>query len=151
MSNTKLKVAILVVSETASRDAASDKCIPTLTEVFGNLGSDQWEIAATEIVPDSVLEIQKHVRVWTDSEAYMNLIVTSGGTGFATKDVTPEVWIKHFVTCKYSADYPKGRYTAVGQASAGSCVRSALQLYEACWLTSTQAWHARFVSGCHTM
>jgi gephyrin len=95
MPDTKLKVAILVVSETASKDAASDKCIPTLTEVFGTLGSDQWEIAATEIVPDSVLDIQKHVRMWSDSEVYMNLIVTSGGTGFATKDVTPEVWIKH--------------------------------------------------------
>jgi len=91
MSNTKLKAAILVLSETASNDPATDKCIPILTEVFNTIGNDQWEVAATEIIPDSVLDIQKHVRAWSDGEDFMNLIVTSGGTGFATKDVTPEV------------------------------------------------------------
>lgn len=91
MSNPKLKAALLVVSETASRDPSSDKCIPTLTEVFAELGNDQWEVVATEIVPDSVLEIQKSIRTWADGENPINLVVSSGGTGFATKDVTPEV------------------------------------------------------------
>ncbi|KAH7398347.1 hypothetical protein BKA66DRAFT_452914 [Pyrenochaeta sp. MPI-SDFR-AT-0127] len=88
--NMKLKAAILVVSETASRDPTTDKCIPTLQEVFGTLGNDQWDVSETEIVPDSVLAIQKTVRGWTDREDPINLIVSSGGTGFATKDVTPE-------------------------------------------------------------
>jgi gephyrin len=91
MSNPKLKAAILVVSETASSDPSTDKCIPTLKDVFDNLGNDQWEVAATEIVPDSVLHIQKSIQIWTDGEKEVNLIVTSGGTGFATKDITPEV------------------------------------------------------------
>lgn len=89
MADSKLKAAILVVSETASQDPSTDKCIPTLRDVFA--GVDQWEIASTEIVPDSVLDIQKSIRSWTDGESPVNLIVTSGGTGFATKDVTPEV------------------------------------------------------------
>ena len=91
MSNTKLKAAILVVSQTASEDPSTDKCIPILKEVFSNLGNDQWDVTISEIVPDNVLEIQKFIRVHTDSENPVNLIITSGGTGFATKDVTPEV------------------------------------------------------------
>jgi gephyrin len=87
----KLKAAILVVSETASQDPSSDKCIPILKDVFGNLGNEQWNIAETEIVPDSVLAIQKTIRKWTDGADPINLIISSGGTGFATKDVTPEV------------------------------------------------------------
>lgn len=91
MGDSKLKAAVLIVSETASNDPSTDKCIPTLKDVFNNLGNDQWEVAATEIISDSILDIQKQIRTWTDGEIPINLIVTSGGTGFATKDVTPEV------------------------------------------------------------
>jgi gephyrin len=91
MSEAKLKAAILIISETASNDPSSDKCIPILKEVFSNFGNDQWEVSATEIIPDSILDIQKYIRAWTDNEEHVNLIVTSGGTGFAIKDVTPEV------------------------------------------------------------
>ena len=89
--NSKLRAAILIVSETAYKDPSTDKCIPTLKEVFGNLGNDQWEVTETEIVPDNVLAIQKTVRKWSDCAEPINLILSSGGTGFATKDVTPEV------------------------------------------------------------
>lgn len=91
MADAKLKAAILVVSETACKDSSTDKCIPMLKDVFGNLGKDQWEVSSTEIVTDSILDVQKWIRAWADGEHPANLIVTSGGTGFATKDVTPEV------------------------------------------------------------
>ena len=91
VSSNRLKAAILVVSETASQDPFTDACIPTLKDVFSNIGNDQWEISETEIVSDSVLAIQNAVRNWTDREDPVNLIISSGGTGFATKDVTPEV------------------------------------------------------------
>ena len=93
MSNTKLKAFILIVSETAARDPSTDKCIPILKDVFRDLGNSQWEVAAAEIVPDSILEIQKSLRAQTDGENVANLIITSGGTGFAVKDVTPEVFL----------------------------------------------------------
>jgi gephyrin len=89
--DTKLKAAILIVSDTASKNASTDKCIPVLKDVFGSIGDNQWEVTETGIVPDDVLAIQKNIRRWTDCEEPVNLIVTSGGTGFATKDVTPEV------------------------------------------------------------
>lgn len=91
MSGTKLKAAILIISQTASEDPSTDKCIPTLKDVFERLGNDQWDVAISEIVPDSVLDIQKFIRTNTDREDPVNLIVSSGGTGFAVKDVTPEV------------------------------------------------------------
>jgi gephyrin len=90
-AGTKLKAAILIVSDTASKDASTDKCIPVLKDVFDSVGDNQWELTETDIVPDDVLAIQKTIRNWTDCHEPVNLIVTSGGTGFATKDVTPEV------------------------------------------------------------
>jgi gephyrin len=91
MSSNKLTVAVLVVSETASKDASTDKCVPALQEVFNAEGDDQWKVVEEKIVPDNLLDIQRQVTQWTDGDLNVNLILTSGGTGFATKDVTPEV------------------------------------------------------------
>ena len=88
-----LKAAVLIVSETATRDPSSDRCIPLLEDVFE--GSKQWKISQTKIVRDDVLEIQRSITGWTDCNDPVNLIVTSGGTGFAAKDHTPEVRTDH--------------------------------------------------------
>lgn len=90
---TKLTAAIIIVSDTASKDASTDKCEPVLRELFANSssGTTQWEVADVRIVPDDALRIQQTVTDWTDREDPINLVVTSGGTGFAEKDVTPEV------------------------------------------------------------
>ncbi|RYN28068.1 hypothetical protein AA0115_g6141 [Alternaria tenuissima] len=101
-TNPKLKAAVLVVSETASQDPSTDKCIPVLKKVFGDLGNDQWHVSETEIVPDNALAIQKTIRTWTDGPDPINLIVTSGGTGFATKDVTPETWHAYNLICRHT-------------------------------------------------
>ncbi|TKA69253.1 hypothetical protein B0A49_03077 [Cryomyces minteri] len=90
MSNTKLRAAILIVSETAAKDPSTDECGSILQKAFESDGGDQWDVAATEIVPDNALDIQRTITQWTDSGEWMNLIVTSGGTGFAVKDITPE-------------------------------------------------------------
>lgn len=86
-----LRAAILIVSETASKDTSTDKGIPTLRQSFAEKGGDQWTVDETKIVNDSVLDIQRAITAWTDGADPVNLIVTSGGTGFAQKDVTPEV------------------------------------------------------------
>lgn len=92
MSNpTKLRAAILIVSETASRDPSTDKGIPALQSVFAESGGDQWSAEETSIVTDNALDIQRAITGWTDGEDPVNLVVTSGGTGFTQKDVTPEV------------------------------------------------------------
>ena len=87
----KLRAAIIVISETASKDASTDKCIPALQDVFQQDGGDRWATADTKIVGDDVSAIQSAIKEYTDHANSANLVVTSGGTGFAHKDVTPEV------------------------------------------------------------
>jgi gephyrin len=87
-----LTATVLIVSETASRDASTDKCIPALEDVFHSQ-RDQWEVTETAIVTDSILDIQHFLLNQTDTPDAPNLIVLSGGTGFAVKDITPEVFL----------------------------------------------------------
>lgn len=88
MAESNLKAAILIISDTAAKDNSTDKSIPNLREVFHN--AENWDITQTEIIPDDTLKIQRFIRRWSDFPDTINLIVTSGGTGFAVKDRTPE-------------------------------------------------------------
>ncbi|PGH34256.1 gephyrin [[Emmonsia] crescens] len=90
MADSKLKAAILVVSDSASRDPSTDKAANALTETFAAEGGDRWGDPAVVIVPDNVLEIQRQILSWTDTEDCFNLVITTGGTGFAVRDNTPE-------------------------------------------------------------
>ncbi|KIV93886.1 hypothetical protein PV10_05065 [Exophiala mesophila] len=89
-----LRPAILIVSDTAFADPSTDKAGSALTETFSVDGAGRWEEPIIEIVKDDVLEIQRAVRSWSDGESQasgpINLIVTTGGTGFARRDFTPE-------------------------------------------------------------
>ena len=87
-----LKAAILIVSNTASKDPSTDKCETTLRQVFeaASTSAATWQVSHVSIVPDDVLAIQRSITGWTDGDQAVNLVVTSGGTGFATRDVTPE-------------------------------------------------------------
>ena len=89
-----LRPAILIVSDTAASDPSTDRTAPILSDVFREDGTDKWTNPVTEIVGDDVKDIQRVVRTWTDRYGddgeRINLIVTTGGTGFARRDWTPE-------------------------------------------------------------
>jgi len=91
MSNTKLKAAILVVSTTAAKDPSTDTSSAILEDVFEKEGGGRWEVLETRIVGDVILDIQKAITQWTEREDTVNLIISTGGTGFAVHDTTPEV------------------------------------------------------------
>ncbi len=90
MSEPLLRAAILVVSTTASKDPSTDAADATLRGVFETDGGGRWEVTNTTIVPDVVLQIQHHIMQWADAADAVNLIITTGGTGFAVADNTPE-------------------------------------------------------------
>ncbi|KAI0022326.1 gephyrin [Xylariomycetidae sp. FL0641] len=90
MAGSKLKVGLLIVSTTAAKDPSTDSSQAALREVLEKEGDEQWELAETKIVPDVVTQIQQQLMLWADSDESLNLILTTGGTGFATSDSTPE-------------------------------------------------------------
>jgi gephyrin len=91
MATPILKAAILVVSTTASRDPSADSSAGILKDVFEQEGGGKWEVTDTKIVGDVVLDIQRIIMGWTDTEDAVNVIISTGGTGFAVYDSTPEV------------------------------------------------------------
>lgn len=91
MSSAQLRAALLIVSTTASKDPSTDAADATLRDVFEREGGGRWDVVETKIVADNVPQIQRHVMLWADIPDAVNLIITTGGTGFATADNTPEV------------------------------------------------------------
>ena len=94
MSLTPYRVAILVISDTATASPSTDLAGPALKDEISQADTNEWETPEIKIVPDDVLDIQRSILQWTDGPSYMNLILTTGGTGFAVRDVTPEVGIQ---------------------------------------------------------
>lgn len=91
MSTPTLKAAILVVSTTATKDPSADTSGGILRDVFEREGGGKWEVVETKIVGDDVLDIQRSIIGWADREDTVNVIISTGGTGFAVYDSTPEV------------------------------------------------------------
>jgi molybdenum cofactor synthesis domain-containing protein len=81
-----IKAVILTISDSAARGEREDLSGPA---VVAELQQLQAEILATEIVPDERAEIAARLRHYADAGA-ANLIVTTGGTGLAPRDLTPE-------------------------------------------------------------
>ena len=79
-----LKIAVLTVSDT--REIADDKSGATLIERIKAAGHTLHERA---IVPDDVEAIRARVKGWIDAPA-VDVIISTGGTGFTGRDVTPE-------------------------------------------------------------
>jgi molybdenum cofactor biosynthesis protein B len=79
-----LRIAVLTVSDT--RDKSTDKSGALLTERLAAAGH---ELAAKAIVRDDIEAIRAQVRAWA-GDPDVDLIISTGGTGFAPRDVTPE-------------------------------------------------------------
>ncbi|XP_017048165.1 molybdenum cofactor synthesis protein cinnamon [Drosophila ficusphila] len=78
---------VLTVSDTCHKEPAKDKSGPKLRQLVGESFTNAKII--TSIVPDEKELIQRQLRQWIDLDQ-LRVILTTGGTGFAPRDVTPE-------------------------------------------------------------
>ena len=81
-----LRFAILTISDRSSRGERPDSSGPALVELVQSKG---WQVVRQDIVPDEMNAIQDALRSWADVDE-VDVILTTGGTGFAPRDVTPE-------------------------------------------------------------
>jgi len=79
-----VSIAVLTVSDT--RNLNDDKSGSTLAEMIEKAGH---KVAARAVVNDDVAHIRAQVLQWIADPA-VNVIITTGGTGFTGRDVTPE-------------------------------------------------------------
>ena len=83
-----IRIGIVTVSDRASRGEYEDKGGPAMRECLTEILSCPWE-PVVRIIPDERPLIEETLRDLADSEGCC-LIVTTGGTGPAKRDVTPE-------------------------------------------------------------
>lgn len=82
----KIKVGIIIVSDTRYSGLNKEETIPLLTEFIKKEG---WILVDASIVPDEINHIKENLLYYSDV-LKVDLILTSGGTGPSKSDVTPE-------------------------------------------------------------
>lgn len=85
-SSTIIRVGIITVSDRSYRGEREDLSGPALVDRIDKAG---WEISKTIIIPD-VSDMIKKTLIDLSDNFKLDLILTTGGTGFAPRDVTPE-------------------------------------------------------------
>ncbi|HLG95679.1 MAG TPA: MogA/MoaB family molybdenum cofactor biosynthesis protein [Bryobacteraceae bacterium] len=81
-----IQAVIVTVSDSAVARTRADRSGPALRERLEALG---WTIRAQELVPDERNEIAAVLKRWSDEPESL-VILTTGGTGVALRDITPE-------------------------------------------------------------
>jgi molybdopterin adenylyltransferase len=80
-----MQVGIITVSDRASEGVYEDLGGPALRKAAEGHG---WSVIAEAVVPDDLLRLQETIRSFSSQGC--GLILTTGGTGIAERDVTPE-------------------------------------------------------------
>jgi molybdopterin adenylyltransferase len=86
MAKVEIRAVVLTISDSASRGEREDRSGPAVTAELEKLGA---VIVAAEIIPDDTEQISSRLADYAD-RGDVNLICTTGGTGFAPRDNTPE-------------------------------------------------------------
>ncbi|HEY7911999.1 MAG TPA: MogA/MoaB family molybdenum cofactor biosynthesis protein [Blastocatellia bacterium] len=86
MAKVEIVAVVITISDSTARGEREDKSGPAVVTELEKLGC---RIAATEIIPDDIEVITARLSEHADS-GQVNLICTTGGTGFAPRDNTPE-------------------------------------------------------------
>jgi len=89
-----LRIGILTVSDRSSQGIRPDASGPALQDAVVALG---WKVLKRDIIPDELVILKKTLTEWADSDR-LDVILTTGGTGFAPRDITPEATLA-IITC----------------------------------------------------
>ncbi|MBF6598957.1 MAG: MogA/MoaB family molybdenum cofactor biosynthesis protein [Dehalococcoidia bacterium] len=81
-----IRAAILTVSDKGSRGERPDTSGAAIRELLERIGA---EVTTHDVVPDERDQVAARLRAWCDGGG-VDLIVTTGGTGLAARDVTPD-------------------------------------------------------------
>jgi molybdenum cofactor synthesis domain-containing protein len=82
-----ITIGVLTISDGGARGLRQDTSGETIRAMVTHL--PEAEVRAAAIIPDERPQIEATLRAWCD-EQRLNLILTTGGTGLAPRDVTPE-------------------------------------------------------------
>lgn len=83
-----LKIGLVSISDRASQGVYEDKGIPALKEWFESALATPWQME-TRLIPDEQPHIEAALKDLVDNQG-CHLVLTTGGTGPALRDVTPE-------------------------------------------------------------
>ena len=79
-------VAVITISDKGARGERADTSGPAICEM---VKKQRYEVVYTQIIPDEQSKIQE-ILVKCADELKISLILTTGGTGFSPRDITPE-------------------------------------------------------------
>jgi len=82
----KIRFGILTLSDRSSRGERADSSGPALAAL---IQAEGWSVVKQALLPDEESAIRAILTSWADS-GEMDIILTTGGTGFSPRDVTPE-------------------------------------------------------------
>jgi molybdopterin adenylyltransferase len=122
-----ISVAILTVSDSAFEGTRPDASGPALRAHCDGL---DWPVAAAVTIPDDAASIANRLCEWADITG-IPLILTTGGTGIAPRDVTPEATrsvldreIPGLAEIMRTRGLEQTKFSALSRAVAGSRKRS---------------------------
>ncbi len=81
-----MNIGLLTISDRGARGEYEDRSGPLMAEILQT--RTPWQVSHRAVVPDEIDTIANTLIAWADEG--VNLILTSGGTGFAPRDITPE-------------------------------------------------------------
>ena len=84
------RAGVLTISDSSFSNTRPDTTGP---EIKGFLEKNEFQVVVSAVVPDEVDAICSTLKKWAD-DAHLDLIITTGGTGLAPSDVTPEATAK---------------------------------------------------------
>ena len=82
----EIRAVVITVSDRCSRGEQRDESGPVLVELLEGIGA---KVVATEVLPDDLDPLAEKLRAFAD-RTDVNLVLTTGGTGVAPRDNTPE-------------------------------------------------------------